>query len=80
MTRDYYADARDIATLLQQAGLVSEAATLVDAIEGGSTGTEILMALRWHLDRIEKVASVIDAQTRRRMVDLSQAISMALGQ
>ncbi len=79
MTRDYYAEARDIAMLLEQAGLASDAASLVDAIEGGATATEILMALRWQLDRIEKLAAVTDAEIRRRLVDLGQAISTALG-
>lgn len=79
MTRDYHAEGRDIAARLRQQGLTAEAQSLVDAIEGGSTGTEILMALRWHLDRIEKGGAVKDTDTQRLMTDLSGAISSALG-
>ena len=79
MTRDYHREARDIAARLEQEGLTAEAASLVDAIEGGSTGTEILMALRWHLDRIDKSGAVKDPETRRLIVDLGQAIGSALG-
>lgn len=79
MTRDYHREARDIASRLEQEGLKAESASLVEAIEGGSTGTEILMALRWHLDRVDKGGAVKDPETRRLVVDLSQAIGSALG-
>lgn len=79
MTRDYYAEAREIARCLEQDGLTAEALAVVDAIESGSTGTEILMALQWHLQRIEGSNPATSLQTRRRIRDLSAAIGAALG-
>jgi hypothetical protein len=79
MTRDYYAEARDIARSLEQNGLTAEARALVDAIDAGSTGTEILMALRWRLQRIDESNPKTSLQTRHRIRDLCAAIDIALG-
>ena len=78
MARDYYAEAREIAKRLASDGLTSEAQVLVDAIDTGSTATEILMALRWHLKRIDESNPVTSPQTRHRIRDLQVAISDAL--
>jgi len=79
MARDYYEEAREIAVRLEQDGLKTEAKFLVDAIEGGATATEILMALRWHLERIEGSNPATSLETRRRIRDLSKALNTALG-
>lgn len=49
---DHYAAARTLISHLEHAGLASEAAALVAAMEDGATGTEIFMALRFHLSEI----------------------------
>ena len=46
---DYYAEARKIATHLKSVGREADGCQLLDAIDARSTGTEILMALRFHL-------------------------------
>ena len=79
MARDYYAEARGIARMLEQDGLTSEARVLVDAIDTGSTGTGILMALRWHLQRIEESEPKTSPSTRNRLRDLWSAVNEALG-
>lgn len=79
MARDYHEEAREIARRLLRDGLAEEAATLVEAIEGGATGTEILVALRWHLGRILEAHPTLAPETRRRMRDLRRAIDAALG-
>lgn len=53
MIANVYAEAREIGRCLAADGLTNEAASLIDSIEAGSTGTEILMALSWNLHRIE---------------------------
>jgi hypothetical protein len=46
---DFYAASAELASLLENDGHSSAAAKLRTAIEEGSTGTEILMALRYNL-------------------------------
>lgn len=48
---DIYGRAFDVAERLWVAGHEKEATELRAAIDGGATGTEILMAIRWHLRR-----------------------------
>jgi hypothetical protein len=79
MAIDYYEEAREISLRLEQDGLTSEAVSLVHAVEDGATGTEILMALRWHLRRIEGSNRTTNLETRRRIRCLSEAIDTALG-
>jgi hypothetical protein len=52
MATDYYAESRRLADDLRAEGLGDCADALLDAIESGSTGTEILMAIKWNLDRL----------------------------
>lgn len=47
---DFYAEARKLAKELQELQ-IKEGDDMVEVIEAGSTGTEILMGLRWHLNR-----------------------------
>lgn len=51
---DPYVEADDLIAGLRKAGLQADADALVEAIESGSTGTEIFMALRWHLEVLLK--------------------------
>ena len=46
---DHYAAAHELIEELRSKGHTSEANLLVEAIAGGATGTEIFMALRFHL-------------------------------
>jgi hypothetical protein len=55
---DYYAAARNLITLLYTEGHAIEAEELKDAMENGATGTEILMALRFHLAKIIRSVSL----------------------
>jgi hypothetical protein len=48
---DFYTEARKLAKELQ--GLdIKEGDDMVEELETGSTGTEILMGLRWHVNRV----------------------------
>jgi hypothetical protein len=78
MARDYYAEAKEVAAILEREGLPEEAESLVRAISDGSTGTEILMALRWHRVQMDTSKFKLTAQTRSRVRELRQAIAGAL--
>jgi hypothetical protein len=78
MARDYYTEASGIARSLEKHGLIIEAQALIDAIDAGSTATEILMALRWHLQRIDESNPAMGLETRCRIRDLRAAIGGAL--
>lgn len=76
-TFDHYAAARELILHLELDGHATEAATLNAAMEGGATGTEILMALRFHLAEIINRASLKgDAKARalRLLVELNGAL------
>lgn len=79
MSRDYYSEARGLARQLEGAGIQGAPEALLQAIESGSTATEILMKLRWTLAGIRtdhpRVSPAIDAA----LLDLETAISSALG-
>jgi hypothetical protein len=47
-----YAATRELISHLEHKGYQKEADTLRAAMEEGATGTEIFMALRYHLDEI----------------------------
>jgi len=49
---DHYAAAQDLISRFEAEGNVEDASELRLAIQDGSTGTEILMALRFHLSEI----------------------------
>lgn len=51
---DPYSEADELIASLRRAGFRAEADTLREAIDSGSTGTEIFMALRWHLEGLLK--------------------------
>ena len=76
--RDSYAEAQDVAASLEGEGLQHEADALRSAVDGGSMATEILMALRFHLRRIETLKSQVSQDTRLRARSLGQAITEAL--
>lgn len=72
MTRDLYAEASALARELDDP---EQARALTDAIAAGATGTEIHMALAWHLRRVAAGPSPLAARAR----ELADAIDRALG-
>lgn len=75
---DYYAEALEIARCLERDGLAADAQSLRDAIDNGSIGTEILMALRWNLQCIDKGRATASSETRQHIRTLEAAIGAAL--
>lgn len=75
--RDYYAEARALAAALAQLDQDSDTDQIHNAIAGGSTGTEILMALRTTLSQLlgnPALPNAIHNQAR----DLRDATNQAL--
>jgi hypothetical protein len=60
------------------AGLEEESRRIIEAIEGGSTGGEILMALRWNIEEIIKANSEIEVELRKRMEKIIKGISITM--
>jgi hypothetical protein len=79
-SRDFYADARDLARRLTVAGFRAWATELEDTIAGGATSTEILMGLRSTLQRlVQQEAPRLDESLCETARELADDISVALG-
>jgi hypothetical protein len=61
---DVYTIAREIAANLRSDGTGSWATRLDEAIDAGSTGTEIFMALRWTLQQFLQCGETCQPETR----------------
>lgn len=77
--RDYYAEARELASRLTAEGFGDWAAGFEDAIKGGFTATEILMALRWQAQQLQGAGLPLtveaDSQLKSLLVGLEEALS-----
>lgn len=74
---DAYAEARVLMQLLRDDGLDEFANGICLAIEGGATGTEIFMALRWNIQKIldtNSCSRATEAAARHLFVELSKAL------
>jgi hypothetical protein len=78
MSHDHYAVAREIAGKLATEGFPERSQRILNAIAAGSTGTEILMALRWHLREMLRADPGISPETRQRMSELLLQIDASL--
>jgi hypothetical protein len=61
---DHYAATHELIRQLTEQGAVGWARKLEDALASGSTGTEILMALRWNLKELKRSKAISCGQTR----------------
>ena len=79
--RDHDAEARDLIGALAAAGFAERSARLQNAIEGGATGTEIVMTLRWELQQLldgeRDLPPPLRARARRLRRGLRQALDSA---
>ena len=75
---DVYQRTEGIADKLDQVGRSHRATALRDAIAGGSTGGEIYMALRFHLQAILDEEPDIPGATKRSIRELAEDIQRAL--
>ena len=63
---------------MRDEGFERDARALEDAIAAGFTSSEILMALRWHLDRFLEAKPAGSRDLRRSAKDLRRRIDAAL--
>jgi hypothetical protein len=78
MNRNLYRDARLIEEALAQADRPDWALLVDDAIEGGSTASDILLRLRTTLTQIQNQQLGLPAQLDDQIADLTRAIDGAL--
>lgn len=77
MPRNFIAEAQAIATELDVCSEGALATALRDAIDNAATGSEILTGLRFHLRKVQDVASA-DEAVKQRADELAQAINAVL--
>lgn len=78
MAYDYYGEARRLMVAMRDEGFDEAARALDDAIKAGFTATEILMALRWHIDRFLDANPGCSKALTRAARDLRNRIDQAL--
>jgi hypothetical protein len=74
---DHYETARELITYLLDHGHNDEAASLMSAMENGATGTEIFMAIRFHLSDIIKrvpLENSVQILALRLLAELNSAL------
>ena len=74
---DHYMEAKSIADCLWEEGFGEQATMVRDAIDYGSTGTEIFMQLRFYLTPL-RANTQVDETTRSRICVLVNKIEEAL--
>lgn len=79
MARDLYNDGFELAEQLRKHTYVDWAERIEDAIESGSTATEILMGLRWHAGEVLAALPDLPGQTRVLAASLVTSITEILG-
>jgi hypothetical protein len=80
MATDYYAVTNEIIVALEAEGLTSEATALRDVMEAGSTATEILMGIRWHLQKIDGANRTTNITTKRQIRELITELDRVLSE
>lgn len=78
MARDLYNDGFELAEQLRALTYVDWAERVEDAIESGSTATEILMALRWHAGEILAALPELPQETQHLAFELVSSINEVL--
>lgn len=76
MAYDYYKAARELAAAIESEGMRAQAESIREVIAAGMTSTEILMGLRWNLEKMDK-AGISDV-TGARLQELLSRINAAL--
>ncbi len=65
--RDYYEEAHQLARRLADEGLEDWARRIEEAIAGGFTATEILMALRWQSQQLQGSGLLLSGEVKRQL-------------
>jgi hypothetical protein len=79
MSEDIYKESSHIADLLDRDGHKGSAQEIRDAMDYGSTATEILMQLRWRLRVLRDSQIFQDDISRKKVCRLLSGLDLALG-
>jgi hypothetical protein len=71
---DVIGASRRFAGLLQELGLAEWSGKLIDAMRGASTGGELVMAVRWLLQELERSGAVLPDDAEQLMRKIVQEI------
>jgi hypothetical protein len=74
---DHYKEAKNLAEALRKEKLDNYADKIILAMEEGSTGTEIFMALRWNVQKVMKLKN-IPSDIRNKATRLYEEFDKAL--
>lgn len=75
MTLDYYHEARRIAGVLRKEGLADVATAVEEAMDGGSMATEILMGIRFNLEKaMPRASDTTASQIRSLLHEVTRAL------
>jgi len=77
---DFYGVAKRIARKLSEVGHTEWSERILNAIASGSTATEILMAIRWHLSELRTSKLALPPQLEAKIEDLLDNIDHAMKQ
>jgi hypothetical protein len=78
MSENIYKESSHIADLLDRDGHKASAQEIRDAIDYGSTATEILMQLRWRLRTLRDSQTFKDDVSRKRVCRLLSQLDLVL--
>ena len=78
MNKNWIQESKLLAADLKISGFENEPKWIMNAIESGSTGGEIYMALRWTLGEILKANPLLKADIRQRIDGIRKGITKAL--
>ncbi|MCP4546600.1 MAG: hypothetical protein GY835_09070 [bacterium] len=76
--RDYYEEAHQLSRLLADEGLEDWARRIEEAIAGGFTASEILMALRWQSQQLQGARPSLSREVRHRLRTFLAGLEQAL--
>lgn len=74
---DHYVEAQELIGMLRKEGLSNYADAMLKAMEEGSTGTEIFMALRWNVKNLiesRQCSNMAEIKARRLYQELDKAL------
>ncbi|MFC1560466.1 hypothetical protein ACFL3W_00815 [Pseudomonadota bacterium] len=74
---DHYQEAQGLITMLRDSQLNDQADSLQTAMDDGSTGNEIFMALRWNIEKLiseKQCTDIALAKAKRLWEELNKAL------
>lgn len=77
MSYDHYKETEELISMLENTAMQHYGKILQSALQGGATGTEIFMALRWNIHKLLQetcLDEAIKAKAKRLIEELEKAL------